>query len=31
MRIRWTVPGADDLEHIKNYLEEHYATLSFMR
>jgi plasmid stabilization system protein ParE len=24
MRIRWTVPAADDLENIKNYLEEHY-------
>jgi hypothetical protein len=24
MRIRWTVPAADDLERIKIYLEEHY-------
>ncbi len=24
MRIRWTVPAADDLENIKNYLVEHY-------
>jgi toxin ParE1/3/4 len=24
MRIRWTVPAADDLEAIKNYLEGHY-------
>ncbi len=24
MRIRWTVPAADDLESIKNYLVEHY-------
>ena len=24
MRIRWTVPAADDLEAIKNYLQEHY-------
>ena len=28
MRVRWTVPAADDLESIKNYLQEnfpHYA------
>ena len=24
MRIRWTVPAAEDLEGVKNYLEEHY-------
>jgi addiction module RelE/StbE family toxin len=24
MRIRWTVPAAEDLEGIKNHLEEHY-------
>jgi toxin ParE1/3/4 len=24
MRVRWTVPAAEDLEHIKNYLVEHY-------
>jgi len=24
MRIRWTVPAADDLEGIKNYLQEYY-------
>lgn len=24
MRIRWTAPAADDLEHIKDYLQEHY-------
>jgi plasmid stabilization system protein ParE len=24
MRIRWTVPAAEDLEGIKNYLEQHY-------
>jgi toxin ParE1/3/4 len=24
MRIRWTVPAADDLENIKNYLQRHY-------
>jgi plasmid stabilization system protein ParE len=24
MRIRWTVPAADDLESIKNYLSLHY-------
>lgn len=23
-RIRWTVPAADDLHNIKNYLTEHY-------
>jgi plasmid stabilization system protein ParE len=24
MRIRWTPTAADDLEHIKDYLTEHY-------
>src|ERR1019366_1137514 len=24
MRIRWTLPAADDLEAIKNYLQQHY-------
>ncbi len=24
MRIRWTIPAADDLEDIKNYLDEYY-------
>jgi addiction module RelE/StbE family toxin len=24
MRLRWTIPAAEDLEAIKNYLEEHY-------
>jgi addiction module RelE/StbE family toxin len=24
MRIRWTVPAADDLENIKNYLLQNY-------
>lgn len=24
MRIRWTVPAADDLERIKKYLERHH-------
>jgi plasmid stabilization system protein ParE len=24
MRIRWTVPAAEDLESIKNYLQQHY-------
>jgi plasmid stabilization system protein ParE len=24
MRLRWTPPAAEDLESIKNYLEEHY-------
>jgi plasmid stabilization system protein ParE len=24
MRLRWTVPAADDLENIKNYLQRNY-------
>jgi plasmid stabilization system protein ParE len=24
MRIRWTVPAADDLQNIKDYLQKHY-------
>ena len=28
MRIRWTDPAADDLEHIKRYLDEHYPHLA---
>jgi plasmid stabilization system protein ParE len=28
MRIRWTVPPADDLESIKNYLEENYPRVA---
>jgi plasmid stabilization system protein ParE len=24
MRVRWTLPAADDLEGIKNYLQIHY-------
>jgi toxin ParE1/3/4 len=28
MRISWTVPAADDLEKIKNYLLEHYPRLA---
>ena len=24
MRIRWTVPAAEDLESIKTYLQQHY-------
>ena len=24
MRIRWTVPAADDLQNIKNYLQQNY-------
>jgi len=24
MRIRWTIPAAEDLETIKNYLEKHH-------
>ena len=27
MRIRWTVPAADDLEGIRNYLQQHYTHL----
>jgi hypothetical protein len=25
MRIRWTVPAADDLLNIKNYLQQNYS------
>jgi addiction module RelE/StbE family toxin len=28
MRIRWTRAAADDLEHIKDYLVEHYPHLA---
>jgi toxin ParE1/3/4 len=28
MRIRWTPTAADDLEHIKDYLTEHYPHLA---
>jgi toxin ParE1/3/4 len=28
MRIRWTVPAADDLEGIWNYLRQHYPHLA---
>jgi plasmid stabilization system protein ParE len=28
MRIRWTVPAADDLENIKNYLERRHPRFS---
>jgi toxin ParE1/3/4 len=24
MRVRWTIPAADDLESIKNYLQRHF-------
>jgi len=24
MRVRWTVPAAEDLENIRNYLDDHY-------
>jgi plasmid stabilization system protein ParE len=24
MRVRWTLPAADDLEGIRNYLDQHY-------
>jgi toxin ParE1/3/4 len=28
MRVRWTAPAAADLEHINNYLSEHYPRLA---
>jgi toxin ParE1/3/4 len=28
MRIRWTVPAAENLEGIKNYLDTHYPHLA---
>jgi addiction module RelE/StbE family toxin len=28
MRIRWTVPAADDLESIKNYLHYHHPNFA---
>jgi toxin ParE1/3/4 len=28
MRIRWTVPAADDLENIKHYLTKHFPHLA---
>ena len=28
MRIRWTVPAADDLANIKSYLQRHYPRFS---
>jgi toxin ParE1/3/4 len=28
MRLRWTPPAADDLEGIKNYLQEHHPRLA---
>jgi plasmid stabilization system protein ParE len=28
MRIRWTLPAADDLENIKNYLDWHFPHFS---
>ena len=28
MRIRWTVPAANDLEGIKNYLQKHFPHLA---
>ena len=28
MRIRWTVPAADDLQNIKNYLEQNYPSFT---
>ncbi len=28
MRLRWTLPAAEDLEGIKNYLDQHYPEFS---
>jgi len=28
MRLRWTVPAAEDLENIKNYFDRHYPHFS---
>jgi plasmid stabilization system protein ParE len=28
MRIRWTVPAPDDLQSIKNYLEQNYPRVA---
>ena len=28
MRLRWTIPAAEDLENIKNYLDRHYPRLA---
>ena len=28
MRLRWTIPAADDLEGIRNYLESNYPRLA---
>jgi plasmid stabilization system protein ParE len=28
MRIRWTVPAAEELESIKNYLQQHYPNFA---
>jgi plasmid stabilization system protein ParE len=28
MRIRWTVPAAEDLENIKHYLDRHFPNFS---
>ena len=28
MRVRWTVPAADDLDSIKNYLQQHYPNFA---
>ena len=28
MRLRWTVPAAEDLENIKSYLDRHYPQFS---
>jgi hypothetical protein len=31
MRIRWTIPAADDLEGIHEYLNEHHPHLGIPR
>ena len=28
MRVRWTVPAAEDLDNIKGYLDRHYPHFS---
>ena len=28
MRVRWTVPAADDLQNIKNYLQQNYPSFA---
>jgi hypothetical protein len=28
MRIRWTIPAANDLQNIKNFLQQHYPSFA---